>query len=492
MLEKQPSSWRPLASEIILDGISNASGLDAEAKSWITALCDEYDSHTSHNETLRKYYEGDVKVSDYGVGADIPNDQTCHWPSKAVDALADRVRLTGMVTENGDQKLLDAISDDNNIVSNYNRHLPVKYIYGCMAATVNKRDDGHALVRFHSAETFTALPSPDYTDGVVSGGLAIARREVTPWSDGKLVATVVNMHMPNNVGVFRQTEPAKWEYEPGEIREELPTLYVFSHDSTGTLAPFGRTRITQFVRTLTDDAIRCMWHMQVSGTFYSMAKLYATGLSDEQFDAMMSNKSQYQLSRILALTVGSDGETPPNVGQLSGNSPQPFIDELRALACQFSGATGVPLNSLGIVQDNPSSADAIEAAREDICLIAERDADEDKQTLARVMRAAMAIELNTTTDDLSDIDIIAKFENPMLHSLPAKADWAVKVASMREGFGGTDVAARMVGLDEADLAKVRLEERQKRAAKSLFDEIQAEVNANGQGEDGADDKQGAA
>jgi hypothetical protein len=94
--------------------------------------------------------------------------------------------------------------------------------------------------------------------------------------------------------------------------------------------------------------------MQVSGAFYSMVKLYMTGLTDE----------------------------------------------LRALACQFSGATGVPLNSLGIVQDNPSSAEAIQAAREDICLVAERDIEADKATLRRVMQAAMSVEKNTTVDML--------------------------------------------------------------------------------------------
>lgn len=491
MLE-QPDTWKPMFTEVDLDGIKSAAGLDEDARAWISVLCDEYDSHANHNHMLREYYDGNVTVSDYGVGADIPNDQTCHWPAKAVDALADRIRLESLITENGDQKLLDSVVDGNNLISNYNRHVPVKLLYGCMAATVNKQSNGRSLIRFHSAETFTALPSPDYTDGVVAGGFAIARREVTPWSLGKMVPTMVNLHVPGNIGVFRQTAMGAWEYEAGPTQEEIPTIYVFSHNGTGTLSPFGRTRITQFVRTLTDDAIRCMWHMQVSGTFYSMAKLYLTGLSDDQFNAIMASKEDYKLSRLLALTMGGEGDTVPNVGQLSGNSPQPFIDELRALACQFSGATGVPINSLGIVQDNPSSADAISAAREDICLIAERDAEADKRTLERVARAAMAVESNTTTAKLEDVDIIAKFGNPMLASLPAKADWAVKVASMRDGFGGTDVAARMVGLDEADLAKVRLEERQKRAAKSLFDEIQAEVNANGQGEDGSDDKQGAA
>lgn len=440
-------------------GIMDAAGITDEAKQWIERLAAEYASHVGHNAELKNYYDGRVSVSDYGVTADIPNDQTCHWPQKAVDSLADRIRLERLAVPDGDQGALDSVVGRNDLVANYNRHVACKLLYGCMASTVNRDADGRALVRFHSAETFTALPSPDYTDGVVAAGLAIARREVTPWSDGRIVPTIVNLHAPYNVGEFRQVDSGRWVYTDGPTLEPLPTLYVFSHKGTGTLSPFGQTRITQFVRTLTDDAIRCMWHMQVSGAFYSMAKLYMTGLTNEQFDAVMENKSKYQLSRLLALTTGADGQNP-NVGQLSGNSPQPFIDELRALACQFSGATGVPLNSLGIVQDNPSSAEAIGAAREDICLIAERDIEADRSTLRRVCRAALAVDSNTTVDGLDEGDaaVVASFASPMLYSLSARTDAALKVASVDGAFAGSDEFRRMVGFDEAAIAQMRSDE----------------------------------
>lgn len=472
---EQPNAWQPAGGQIIdLRGIQEARGITEDARRWVSDLSDEYSRHVSHNTMLRNYYNGNVSVGDYGVTADIPNDQTCHWPQKAVDALADRIRFEGFsATEDDDQTEIDAVCGRTNIVSNYNRHVPVKLIYGCMAATVNRDAGGHAKVRFHSAETFTALPSPDFTDGVVAGGLAIARRERTPWSNGELVPTIVNLHTPYNVGEFRQVASGQWVYSHGETLEELPTLYVFSHNGTGTLAPFGQTRITRFVRTLTDDAIRCLWHMQISGAFYSMAKLWMTGLTDEQFDSVMENKSKYQLSRVLAMTVGADGETPPNIGQLSGNSPQPFIDELRALACQFSGATGVPLNSLGIVQDNPSSADAIEAAREDICLVAERDIEADKATLARVMRAALAIERNTTTDELADLSILPRFESPMLYSLPARTDSAMKIGSIDDGFAGSDEFYSMVGFDKATVSKMRSDRRRENARTAIFADISA-------------------
>ena len=479
MLDGQPDTWKKADALVSFDGIADAAGITDDARWWVGRLSEEYALHAAHNEELRRYYDGHVKVSDYGVTADIENDQTCHWPQKAVDALADRIRLRSLSVADADdgvEEALDGIVRRNSVVGNYNRNLPVKLLYGCMAATVTRGADGHARVRFHSAETFTALPSPDYDDGVVAGGLAIARREVTPWSGGRMVPTVVNLHAPGNLGEFRQVASGQWTYEPGENREALPTLYVFSHNGIGTLAPFGRTRITRFVRNLTDDAIRCMWHMQVSGAFYSMAKLYMTGLTDAQFDEIMANKNAYQLSRILALTVGDNGENP-GVGQLSGNSPQPFIDELRALACQFSGATGVPLNSLGIVQDNPSSADAIQASREDICLVAERDIESDKPTLGRVMKAALAVELNTTTDQVGG-EVLASYAPPMLNSQAANTDAALKASSADSDFPGTDVFWEMQGFDKATIGRIRAQERRNAGASLLSDTFAEALNGS--------------
>lgn len=457
-----PNLWKPLGkASIDLSGILQADGLSDDARWWAELLVNEYQNHAGHNETLRRYYDGNVCVSDYGVGADIPNDQTCHWPSKAVDALADRITLERFNVPDGyDATALDAILDGSNVVNAYNRHLAPKLLYGCMAATVTRNRAGHAVVRFHSAETFTAIPSPDGREGVVGAGLAIARVEFTPWSTLVPVATIVNLHLPGNVVELRQVAAGQWVAEDGLTPEPEPSLYVFCHDGTGTMNPFGRTRITRFVRTLTDDAIRCMWHMQVAGAYYSVPKLALLNLLPEQYEAVIDNKLKYQLDRVIATEVDESGDNRTAIQQLSGNSPQPFVEELRALACQFSGATGVPLNSLGIVQDNPSSAEAIGASREDICLVAQRDIDADSKTIERVVRAALAVERNTTTDRLGEGDraVCASFADPLIHSRSEMADWAVKVNSMRPSFGQTDVAARMVGISDADLESVKSDE----------------------------------
>lgn len=480
----QPDTWRQLGSVVDLSGIPHARGLTDETATWAQLLVDEYAKHVSHNIKLRNYYEGHVTVSDYGSKADVPNDQTCHWPSKAVDALADRITLERFnAPADYDRTDLDAIVEANNLVNGYNRHLVPKLLYGCMAATVTRNARGEAVVRFHSAETFTAVPSPDGRDGVVGAGLAIARQEHTPWSAGQMVPTIVNLHLPGNVVELRQVDAGQWVAEDGRTPEGEPSLYVFCHDGTGTMNAFGRTRVTRFVRTLTDDAIRCMWHMQISGAYYSVPKLAFLNLLPDQYEAVINDKLKYQLDKVLATEVNENDDTRTAIKQFSGNSPQPFVDELRALAAQFSGATGVPLNSLGIVQDNPSSAEAIAAAREDICLIAARDIEQDRRTLERVVRAAVAVRRNTTTERLDEGTraIRAKFAKPMLFSDAARADWATKVASIRPGFGETDVCARMVGIDDADLESVKSDET--RAATA---DMARQIFGGGAGGDGSE------
>ncbi len=237
-------------------------------------------------------------------------------------------------------------------------------------------------------------------------------------------------------------------------------MYVLAHKPVGSLAPFGRTRINRFVRDITDDAVRCLWHMQVSGAYYSVPKLVYLNLTARQYDMMVEGKDRYQLDSVLLGEKNPDG-TSPQITQLSGNSPQPFIDELMALAKQFAGITSVPLNSLGIVQDNPSSADAIQSAREDICLVAEQDIADDSEVLRHVARAAMAVQNGTAVAGLPEHarTVRARFAQPMLHSMTEKANWAAQVNSIRPSFGSTDEAATLVGIPDEDLQSIKAQER---------------------------------
>ena len=108
--------------------------------------------------------------------------------------------------------------------------------------------------------------------------------------------------------------------------------------------------------------------------------------------------------------------------------------------------------------------------------MAERDIEADKATLRRVMQAAMAIEKNTTVDDLdpADADIMASFASPMLYSLSSRTDAAIKIAAVDDGFAGSKPFHEMVGFDEATTASLESERRRAQAVNAI-----ASLNSTG-------------
>ena len=138
----------------------------------------------------------------------------------------------------------------------------------------------------------------------------------------------------------------------------------------------------------------------------------------------------------------------------------------------------MPLNSLGIVQDNPSSAEAIAESRKDLTDAAEALIDEQLVPAMReVALLVMAVESNTTVDGLdeSQLSVMPRFRSPAMPSMAARTDAAMKIATVDGGFAGTDVFYEMVGLDQPTIARLRSERRRAENRALLFPGLTQEV-----------------
>ncbi len=432
-----------------LDGILAIRGLPAGYRDSVEALLDVNARHLARNERLVRYYEGDVQPAPIGVDA-LPDCVTveahCDWPRKAVTSVSERSRLDGFVFE-GDatDDVLSRVVSENQLVGAYNRHVHSELIHGCMFATVG-RWDGRCVIRFHTAEDSAAIW--DDSAGRIGAGLVVADTARTDWSPRQPVPVQVNMHLPGLVVVFKRTGVSTWTYEELPTPMDRPAMESFAYRPTG-LKPFGFSRIDKTVMSITDSVIRTLQNMEVSSALYASPQKALLGLSDEAFDMLMENKLQAYLTKMLLVTKDEDGDAP-SLTQLSAASPQPYIDLIRAYAMLFSGATGVPLNSLGIVQDNPSSAQAIESSREDICIAAEDLNESNGTSLRNVALMAMAVEGNCGIEDLTDVQrsVVAKFADPSMPSVVSQADAAVKIASVAPWVAESDVFLEMLGFDE--------------------------------------------
>ena len=83
------------------------------------------------------------------------------------------------------------------------------------------------------------------------------------------------------------------------------------------------------------------------------------------------DKWRASMSSLLMISKDEDGEKPV-AGQFSQQSMEPHVSQLRMFASLFAGETGLTLDDLGFVTDNPSSAEAIKASHENLRLTARK------------------------------------------------------------------------------------------------------------------------
>ena len=115
-------------------------------------------------------------------------------------------------------------------------------------------------------------------------------------------------------------------------------------------------------------AKRTLERADVTAEFYSFPQKYVVGLSQ---DAEPLDKWKATVSSMLQFTKDDEGDSP-KLGQFSQPSMSPFTEQLRTLASGFAGETGLTLDDLGFITDNPSSAEAIKASHETLRITARK------------------------------------------------------------------------------------------------------------------------
>lgn len=456
-----------------LANIEIARGLGKEEREALEALVQVKNSVDSRNRRLNRYYEGDITPPDIGIDT-VPDsvvvDVNCEWPKKAVTSVSERSKFDGFAFKDGyEDESLERVIRENNFTSCYNLHVPSELTIGCMFGTIGSYQ-GKTQMRFHTSET--AWGEWDNAAGRLRCGFVIADWKRTYWSPVKPVPVQVNLHMPGKVAVISRRGPSAWIADVQPTPIDRPMMECFAFRPTGT-KPFGVSRITKTVQTLTDEYMRVLRNMAVSGALYAAPQKYLLGLSDENYDAIAKDKWSTYIGSVFLSTRDEEGELP-TFGQLPGNSPEPYIAEIRTLAMLFSGATGVPLNSLGIVQDNPSSAEAISASREDICIAAEDLNDSNAAGLCNMALMAMAVENNVSIEGLSDVQksVSAHFKDPSMPSIVSQADAMVKVAAAAPWFSSTEVFLEKLGFDDATRKRLMSEKKKLEAQTLLTQAIQ--------------------
>ena len=306
--------------------------------------------------TRYKYYEMKNAVKDFGKVT--PDEfrffsETLGWCGKAVDALADRLVWREFRDDNFD---LNSIYQMNNADTLFDSAVLSALISSCCFLYISP--DGSGYPRLQVIDGGNATGILDEVTGLLTEGYAVLSRD--PETDKPLLEAYF-------------TADSTWYYPDGQKPYQVPNLapapllvpVVYRPDAK---RPFGHSRISRACMGLQQGALRTLKRSEISAEFYSFPQKYVLGTAN---DAEQMDKWKATISSFLEFTKDEDGDKPV-VGQFTQQSMSPYTEQLRTFAALFAGETGLTLDDLGFVTDNPSSAEAIKSSHESLRLAARK------------------------------------------------------------------------------------------------------------------------
>ncbi len=440
--------------------------------------------HLNKNRLRRRYYEGENHLKDLGISIPpfLQNVETVvGWPKKAVSALAMRVTLEAYTSNDEEvNELMAKIFSKAHLGRKHRQAVESELISGCDFVTVSKGLKGEppAIITTHSAEDSAAVWNERL--GIVDCGMVIMAYDDEEEGTGQ----------PEKIALYTSESTIYLHQHRGEVlkvEENLNPLgqalmVVLAYNPTEA-EPFGQSRISKAVRSTTDSAVREALRTEISAEFFTSPQKYLLGAEEDPF--MNTPKWEAYIGNIFAVGRTEDGSVP-QFGQLAQGSMQPHIDYMRSLAAKFSGDTNVPVSQLGIIHDNPSSGEALEAANEPLIIEADRLIDDNKDALKLLMEMAVCLVRGDTLDALDGVNIIPVFGSTSTLTQAQRTDGAMKMASVVEGFGGSPVFWDMAGFKEDDRQRIENYMAREKARADAMTTIQAmraaRAGANGQTE----------
>lgn len=399
------------------------------------------------------------------------------WATKAVKVPAQRVQFDGFrLPGSRDPFDLGELMQANNFALEFSQGVQAAGTHGASLVTLGVGGSGEPPVQIQGHELTYASAIWDRRNRRVASALTIQELD-------EREPTSFIVYLPNATLVCEKG--ARGWAVTQRIANPLgrPAVVAVPNDPK-IRQPFGRSRITNPVMALTDQAVRAHVRMEGNAEFYSTPQLAALGVDEESF-ANVSDAKKFQLAmdRLLTLTRDEEGRAP-DLQQLQQASMAPHTGMLQQIASTFRAETGLSESSLGVAHDNPTNADAIRAAEHELLI--------DVTYQMKMVLAPRAQEIATLAVMLRDglteppedaWRLSTKFADPEFRSLSAKADAAVKLASGFPNLATSDVLLEEL-FDEDQMDRIRAE-RRRASAGSLMERLAAGGPASASEEESA-------
>ena len=464
MVVDQPESvWRNFGTYVGCPMPALDPDMPGDLADMFVELMEVWARHIMRNVLRDTYFEGRNKIKDFGISTPpelLSVETVVDWPSKAVTALADRVRFDGFTAADSDvQARLDAMCRRTSFMQRTRTAAVSEGVYGVHFATVGVDADGRARIDYHPATAASAVY--DRAKGRIAYGMV-----VDEFRDG----TPVECRVFTDDAVHTLwSDGSYWRWSTVPISMGRVTMEAFSYRPTER-KPFGQSRISRAVMSITDSAVRVALGGDVSYQFAVSPQKFFIGAAKNPFEE--KTRWEAYIGSMFAAGYNSKDGVMPQFGQLPQASMEPTVAYMRSLATRFAGSTNIPVSQLGIIHDQPASAEAIYAANEPLVIEATDLIDGNRESMKNLARMCVAAELDVPLDELTDeqADVMANYRNPAMPSVVSQADAAVKIAASVPEFAGTPAFWKMLGMPEDTRREIDAEIAAKNAQR-LFDAV---------------------
>lgn len=395
-----------------------------------------------------RYKQYSMKHEDNQLGITIPPElrnqykAVLGWCSKSVDSLADR--LVFREFENDDFSVNEIFKQNNPDIF-FDSVILSALIGSCCFVYISQVEE---VPRLQVIEASNATGVLDPITGLLTEGYAVLQRD----DSGK---AILEAYFTAGETVYLKNG---YIIEIIHNKANIPLLVPVIHASD-SVRPFGRSRITRSGMYYQSLAKRTLERADITAEFYSFPQKYVLGMDP---DAEPLETWKATVSSMLQISASDSGDKP-TVGQFTTPSMSPFTEQLRTAAALFAGETGLTLDDLGFISDNPSSVEAIKASHENLRLAGRKAQRSIGSGLLNVAYVACCLRDDFQYKRSRFIDTLPRWE-PLFEAdanmLTLIGDGVIKLNQALPGYVTADVVRNITGIKGDMNAKPSIPEKE--------------------------------
>lgn len=452
------------------NAVSLISGdvLDEEKSLLLGELVGRVRKFRRRNKMLDDYYDGRRQVRSLGIAVSPEFDKletVCGWPSTVVDRFNERRVLDQIsVPESSDlNDAVQAIYSFNEFDSEIPMALTDEGVQGISFLTVSTDSEvDEALIHSVPASRMTM----DYSRKLRRGTAAAS---VDP-PENRYERETYTLYLPGETIVCEKGRANRYVVlerfpNPSGV---LPVVRMVSRPRHNL--PWGKSRITRAVRSLTDTAVRTMVSMEVAREFFAAPMRFALNIDEDSFQDDDGNPIpawETYWGRFLALEAAEldNGEVgpSPDLKQLPASSPAPLTDLMKMLSQLMTAETGMPPSMWGFVTENPPSGDGARMYENTLVVSCRQANTIDGVAISKAMNLGLLGMGLVTVDEYRRLGTKCDWANPATHTEASITDAVGKQISMGVLAPDSEVTLRKLDYDRVTRLEILRDQRKMNA-----------------------------